>query len=339
MGILKIEKALELLKNNQVGNFTTNEETMVITKNAIVIRFYKRGEISQAVLAAKIGSRIIGNSSGLRDLNHHRNNAGLSATEEQLNLATKLTMIPFDVMKQAGLDLNKYSELEAGPEETIYLGMTAYRVSEAKYKSLQDLTNIKDLKIESEEKGYSGAKEFTLSYKRGQHFAGARLFKVDTKVFLLDVDRVELSHGIVNPFLVELKDNTVKTIKDAYQSLKPIEVLEAESRGTEVLRQGEWFLIALDELTQRAVNRSYSAKVNEEIANGIDKHWAGRGELRAGNNRPNRVAMMTEIDGKFFVSGEISHSGREHKTIKLKDFYQAVPNTSQTSWQITGDLD
>ncbi len=61
--------------------------------------------------------------------------------------------------------------------------------------------------------------------------------------------------------------------------------------------------------------------------------------LRAGNNRPNWVERGLMYDGVAIVSGEITHSGREHMPITLDTWHVAVPNTSITSWQLNGDID
>ena len=62
-------------------------------------------------------------------------------------------------------------------------------------------------------------------------------------------------------------------------------------------------------------------------------------ELRAGKNRPNRAEWGINRDGISYVMGEISHTGREHKTIKLDGWHTAQPNTAISSFTITGDID
>jgi hypothetical protein len=64
-----------------------------------------------------------------------------------------------------------------------------------------------------------------------------------------------------------------------------------------------------------------------------------RGELRAKNNRPNWVDKLVKLPEGDFVSGMVTHSGREHEPLLLKGWYIAVPNTAIASFQITGAID
>jgi len=64
-----------------------------------------------------------------------------------------------------------------------------------------------------------------------------------------------------------------------------------------------------------------------------------RGDLRAGNNRPNRVDKMFKYNGKTYVQGSVEHSGREHEPIVLKGWHIPVPNTGINSFTISGDID
>ena len=64
-----------------------------------------------------------------------------------------------------------------------------------------------------------------------------------------------------------------------------------------------------------------------------------RFELKAGKNRPNHAEKGIQVDGKYYVSGEVSHSGREHKTITLDGWHEATPNEAIGSFTITGDVD
>ena len=64
------------------------------------------------------------------------------------------------------------------------------------------------------------------------------LLAVGKKRYLFDVDRNELKYYRFNAFLSEV-DNKIKTIKQAYNWLKPKEVKKAEKQGKKVYRQGE----------------------------------------------------------------------------------------------------
>ena len=83
-------------------------------------------------------------------------------------------------------------------------------------------------------------KEYTDQEER--HFTGASLFEVEGKTYLFDIDRKEIENNIFNPFLASINGKP-KTIEEAYDLLKPLEVKKAERQGKKVLRQGEWFFI------------------------------------------------------------------------------------------------
>jgi hypothetical protein len=77
---------------------------------------------------------------------------------------------------------------------------------------------------------------------RSVHFSGAAVFSIGEKFFLYDIDRQEIEHGIMNPFLVELP-RPVVSVKEAYSALLPGEVVFAVAGGKNVYRQGEYFFV------------------------------------------------------------------------------------------------
>lgn len=340
-----IQKVYDKFIKGETGSVKSYElGCLVATKNAIVFRQYVEyhEHTVEEILAVKIGNSIIGNSSGL-DVLRRAQGSNQGVTDEQTFLSNKVTMIPFEVMKQAGLSLKDFREIDKGPEETIYLKDSRSYASQKQFEELKNDKTLKNFKVKNVSEGYNKEKHYDLSFETPRHFTGARLFSVGPKTFLLDVDRVELSNGIVNPFLVELPKR-VKTIADAYESLKPQIVKDAEIKGQKFHRQGEWFFTPVDDLTAHGAAFSFKKRVDlilEQNKNSqwFDKKTAGRGVLRVGRNRPNAVTCMVEIDGKFYVKGTVSHTGREHKDLELKQWHLATPNTASTSWTITGDID
>lgn len=337
---MSILKAVNALKQGETKSFRPlGNEVLIVTKNAIVLRvFRERNEsLEQHILAVKVGDVIVGNSSAL---NISGRSNGL-VQKEQLELSELVSMIPFSVIKQAGLDLGTYKEIDRGPDETIYRQVEESRISLAELKKLKENKTLKELGFISS-MNYRNEAEYKVDYLSPQHFTGARLFEVDSRLFLLDVDRGELTHGIINPFLVELPVK-VNTIIEAYESLKPDVVKDAEHQGLKVLRQGEWFLIPTTKQTNEMLKKLAQDKIDGEINKGgsisFAQQWANRGVLQAGQNRPNKVETMVEHDALHYVAGKLEHTGREHKELILKDFYLAVPNTATKSWTIVGDVD
>jgi hypothetical protein len=282
----------------------------------------------------------LGNSSILpligRTVSYGHENRNGSETEIQRLMSGYygFLMIPFSVFAQAKLDLNKFELIEKGPEEKLVVSKKENKWIDGKYQ---------DVKTEE-----------------NRHFTGSSLFRVDGVSYLFDIDRVEIKHKIFNPFLAKLK-TTPKTISEAYQSLKPREVLEAEKKGLKVLRQGEWFFIEtaapkikkLSEMEKMILMAGRNTWRTDEIAKilKIDaKKLQEKSEklllsvprpqnIQAGNSRPNSVEMLFREGKKVYCSGVVKHSGREHKDLVLKGWFLAVPNTSIENFTITGNID
>lgn len=308
-----IGRAIDAFLSGEVGKF----DKYLAVKNALVYRTLSnhngKSRVRQNIIALRLESgEVIGNSSILeligRNVSFGRESLNRSIVEVQTRISQLITMIPFGVFIEANLNLNKFKVLARGSEESI----------------LRKIPNPKYNDYDAKAKNLPKFLEETV------HFTGASLFDVDGKIFLFDIDRREVEHKIFNPFLVEIPKQ-VSTIEDAYQSLKPIEVLEAEAKGLKVLRQGEWFFVP--------VSGEFEAMRDP---NRWDKKEFVPLTLRAGMNRPNSVSKYSVIDGGaggHVVSGYVEHSGREHAKLILNGWFKAIPNTSTRSFTITGDVD
>lgn len=219
----------------------------------------------------------------------------------QRELATKAIMVPFSVFEQAGLDITTFEMIDSSGAETV-----KRKVPDGWIKDKQKF------KIES------------------VHFTGASLFRVSGKLYLFDIDRIEIKHGIFNPFLVQIPVE-VKTVKDAYAALKPDLVNQAEAKGIKVKRQGEWFFIPTS-LNSKMLDAALAKRPKTGFRD-------NQMYLKVGPNRPNVAEFGIEVNKKFYVKGKVSHTGREHKDQRLEGWHQAVPNTAMASFQITGDVD
>lgn len=237
-------------------------------------------------------------------------------------------MLPFTVFQESGLSLESIEIIDQGPEEDFTI------------KDGEPKWNLKQAYIK-------------------RHFTGATLFSVDSQYFLFDVDRREIKHKIFNPFLSKVPGKP-KTITEAYENLKPKEVIKATKEGKSVLRQGEWFFIPVKVIKAPKVSKQdiilagfdertirdtgVSKKLVKEIkaAAAVSRgKLPRRMELKAGPNRPNHVELGFTIKGTTYVSGTVTHSGREHAPLGLEKgvWYKAVPNTAIESFTIRGDID
>jgi len=193
-----------------------------------------------------------------------------------------------------------------------------------------------------------------------RHFVGAMLLRVHNTYFLFDVDRNEVPFYRMNAFLVQLP-SAAKTVAEAYDMLMPMEVQEAKNKGKKILRQGEWFLIPVDaamekritalekshdewnkKLNQNPYGESYKpleAQYKKTEAYTAFKDIRRGAILQAGNNRPNNTSKAIKLNNQLYVSGRMTHSGREHHDLDLVGWYKPIPNTATKSFTIEGNVD
>ena len=248
----------------------------------------KKKKFNKNLLARKIKGLPFGNSSKCNAHTSRRWDGQPRVMElnVQRELSRLIPMIPFSVFKDAKLDMNELKVIEKGPSEKLDLG---------------------EIHRETKEKIY-------------RHYTGALLFKLVDRYYLFDIDRNDLRKQNFNAFMSRLA-KPVKSIEEAYASLKPKEVYQAERfLGEQVPRQGEWFFIP--------VNREYKAeKQRGEYVQAV---------LQSKGNRAHYVEKKS-VEG--FVTGKVTHGGWEHKPIELKGWHKPVPNTAVESFKITGAVD
>lgn len=308
-----INKAINAYLNGQVGKFGN----YFALPNALVFRkvFYSdnntKSDLKQEIIALDINGEKIGNSSILDWVgaevsfgNVHRNNI---ITDIQEKLSQFITMVPFTVFNESGLDIRKLRVIEKLKEETFKI----------------KIDNPEYLKLGWQEQETSNLPKTIVT---DRHFTGACLFEIEGNCFIFDVDREELKHKIFNPFLVKIP-KPVNSIKEAYETLIPEEVKRAMKQGLEVIRQGEFFYIPTD----------IECEPDTEVERWSRKTVKKRFELRAGRNRPNYATEGNEQCG--VIRGKVEHSGREHRVVTLKTWHKAVPNTAIESFTISGQID
>jgi hypothetical protein len=128
-----------------------------------------------------------------------------------------------------------------------------------------------------------------------------------------------------NYFICELPEK-VKTVDDAFESLKPKGLL-----GREYIRQGEWFFVIssdfnpIRKIIYKNMNQKFILPKTNPRSN---SHTATRG--------------YCTNSGSVLVSGRVRH--REHRTTvlsKLPDIkiYEALENRAVHSWSASGKVD
>lgn len=245
------------------------------------------GKYHKDILCKKVNGVYLGNSSGLARSSKGRTGSPLAA---QLELGQYIPMVPYGLFEgRKKLDINSFVLVDKGPDEELDLGR----------------------------KNKHGEKIMT-------HFTGAMLFNIGSQQYLFDIDRNDLVMKNFNAFMSRL-GSKVKTIDEAYKSLKPKEVYDAERfLKAAVPRQGEWFFIPV-----------HGKRIPPLVA---EKSENGRLINAVLQSKGNRAHYVEEKCGEY-VRGRVWHGGYEHKDITLKEWHRPVPNTAIESFKISGAID
>jgi hypothetical protein len=242
----------------------------------------RSGQVGKDVLAIRLpDSRVIGNASKLSRCGSYRR--GMEAPAQRVMQQMEMPLIPFNVFQEVKLDLFEAEIIVQGKPEELMLPKMVWNNRRAEleavdiweYKSQYKKPNLKGKTIKDfhakKSPVYKGNgkyikknrmeyswEELTPSNMEDRHFIGAMILKIKHKpkdlYYLFDVDRRELGFYRFNAFLSQLPRGC-KTIEEAYQMLKPKQVVEAEKQGLKVLRQGEWFFIPCEPRKVKASER------------------------------------------------------------------------------------
>ena len=162
------------------------------------------------------------------------------------------------------------------------------------------------------------------------HTLGDSVIRVKERFYLSSVD--ETGYGAGMYFLAELAtDRAPTSLEDALNALKPPAVREAEARGSNILRQGEWFAIPTMLLTSelmRDVERGVAAYRQNHVLGNDGHHQLEETVIyRAGDRK-----------GQVFARGVLKHTENEHFDLDLGTirWYQIVHNIQGASYTLTG---
>src|SRR5882724_5446994 len=161
------------------------------------------------------------------------------------------------------------------------------------------------------------------------HTLGDSVLRVKDRFYLSAVDETGLGMGMY--FLAELTtDQAPASLQDAFNALKPPAVREAEARGANIMRQGEWFAIPTMLRTSelmRDVERGIAAyRLNHVL--GKDGHHQLEEAIiyRAGDRK-----------GQVFARGVLTHTNNEHTDLDLGTirWYLVVHNVAGAAYTLT----
>jgi len=142
-------------------------------------------------------------------------------------------------------------------------------------------------------------------------------------------------------FLTWLKSNgkKIQNVEEAFDSMRPEEVKEAEKRGTPVERQGEWFFMHFGDT--KFVKRNLAPLFPKGISlrNRIAK-WLYLPAVGVGREAHHKVRDCIEWQGVHLCRGTIRHDENQHKMLKLgEDWWVAVHNIQERSWSHQARVD
>lgn len=192
-----------------------------------------------------------------------------------------------------------------------------------------------------------------ISVKTGEpimeHYLGACLFKYKrlvgieetTRYLISAIDESGTNGGLF--FLTELKE-PAETVMEAFEQMKPDDVKEAEAKGVEVKRQGEFFFIKSPNDFDRKEN-----PIHKDFANRVEKNYCLRHRAEHGwRDSQNHVASEGFCDDSYgaqFVRGIVKHDRGQHKQLKLyedvkeKGWWQVLEAVYMQSWGASGNVD
>lgn len=285
----------------KAGNYVATENALVYRSISVVDGF------KQDVLCLRLiqdsQAHYLGNSSRMTvagttvAFGQRTRNWGRATEPQQAMEAMGVPMLPFSAFIEAGLKVTETRIIDQTGAETVR-------------------------RIKGEDRKGNKIME-------DAHFTGATLFQNGDAQFLFDIDRLEIGHGIFNPFICQLP-RAVKNIAEAYDSLIPLAVRTAKAEGKEVLRQGEHFFIKVADAD------AYKADAARVAADWNDAFKEAR--MSAQGNRDHIASRFNEKSG--LVSGFVRHQGREHLDLDLTmGWWKPVPNTATRAFTISGDID
>ncbi len=176
-----------------------------------------------------------------------------------------------------------------------------------------------------------------------------------TRHLLLQVRSQPFERKVVDTYLLGhderqlfvLHSDSVTSIREAIEALKPPVVRWAERRGRKVIRQGDWFFIPAP--TNFRVLPNMILHQNERIGGPNAFRW----RIRVGHPHiaEEQVLVFDTIRRRvgsdwvptpnqlvdIFVRGKIRHE--EHATIELRSWHRAVQNTPADTPATLGYLD
>jgi hypothetical protein len=162
------------------------------------------------------------------------------------------------------------------------------------------------------------------------HTLGDSVVRVRDHFYLSAVD--ETGRGRCMYFFAELQtDHAPQTLREAFDALKPKIVLEAEARGGNVRRQGEWFAIPTTRHTSELMRDVEAGRAVYR-----QRHVLGR----AGHHELEEAVIYRggPQKGEVYARGVLKHTKNEHEDLDLGTirWHLVVHNIQNASYTLSG---
>jgi hypothetical protein len=162
------------------------------------------------------------------------------------------------------------------------------------------------------------------------HTLGDCVVRVHDRYYLSAMDETGVGSGMY--FLAELlTDRPPASMAEALDLLKPKAVLDAEARGADVKRQGEWFAIPTKLLTSELLR-----DVERGVARYGQRHVLGKD----GHHELEEAVIYHAgpRKGEVYARGVLRHTGNEHEDLDLGTirWHQIVHNVQRASYTLSG---
>jgi len=133
-------------------------------------------------------------------------------------------------------------------------------------------------------------------------------------------------------FLAELAtDRAPQRLEDAFNALKPPVVREAEARGANIMRQGEWFAIP---------TMLRTSELMQDVERGVAAYRLNRVLGKDGHHQLEEAIIYRAGDrkGQVFARGVLTHTKNEHTDLDLGTirWYLIVHNVAGAGYTLTG---
>ena len=163
------------------------------------------------------------------------------------------------------------------------------------------------------------------------HTLGDSVIQVKDRYYLSAVD--ETGSGFNGMYFLAklLTDRAPQTLEDAFNALKPPVVREAEARGANIMRQGEWFAIP---------TMLRTSELMRDVERGVAGYRLNHVLGRDGHHQLEEAIIYRAGDrkGQVFARGVLKHTKNEHYDLDLGTirWYLIVHNVAGAAYTLTG---